>query len=146
MCVHERELRVIQLDDIGGVEQVRDERRGVEAWPQVQLEGVEWSRPLALLARWHCGFARVRRGDMWRDDWREFALVYLFQRPDTMARAWAKAAREMAAGAWLVSLEFEVPGATPHARLLCVQGKPVWVYRVGGGALRARSTATLAGR
>ena len=36
------------------------------AWPQARLEGVEWSWPLAGLARWRCPRARVRRGDMWR--------------------------------------------------------------------------------
>ena len=33
----ERQLCFIQLDDVGGVEQVGDESGGVEAWPQVQV-------------------------------------------------------------------------------------------------------------
>ena len=102
-----------------------------EAWPQVQIEGVEWSRPLALLARWRCGFARVRRGDMWRDDWHDFALVYLFQRPESMARAAAKAQVEMPVGSWLVSLEFAVPDWRAHARLALPGQRVVWIYRMG---------------
>lgn len=101
-------------------------------YPQAELHGTEWSAPVALLARWRCrGLAQVRRGDMWADDWTGFALVYLFQRPESMPRAWAKAQAEMAAGAWLVSLEFAVPNAAAQAELATPAGKPVWVYRIG---------------
>jgi hypothetical protein len=87
------------------------------AWPAARLEGVEWSWPLAWLARWRCPSAQVRRGDMWRvDSWRGLSLVYLFQRPESMPRAWAKACAEMPGG-WLVSLEFPVPGRP--ADLVC---------------------------
>ncbi|MDP3083197.1 MAG: class I SAM-dependent methyltransferase [Rubrivivax sp.] len=103
--------------------------RGV--WPDARLEGVEWSRPLRWLAAWRCPWARVRRDDMWADDWSGFDLVYVFQRPESMARAWAKAEREMSAGGWLVSLEFEVPGRTPLARLEVDPRRSVWVYRMG---------------
>jgi len=109
-----------------------------DAFPQARVEGVERSWLLALAARWRCSFALVRRGDMWASGWGGCSLVYLFQRPESMARAMAKARSEMAAGAWLVSLEFEVPGATPHARLAAPTGQPVWVYRVGG-ARRGRA-------
>ena len=85
------------------------------AYPDCQIEGIEWSRPLALLTRWRCPWATVSQGDMWAQGWQPFALVYVFQRPETMARTWAKARAEMAAGAWLVSLDFEVPGQTPLA-------------------------------
>lgn len=101
-------------------------------YPEACLEGIEWSWPWALLARWRCRWARVRRGDMWTDDWRGFALVYLFQRPESMARAAAKAQRELAPGAWLVSLEFPVPSLTPHAVIDLAGTKPVWVYRITG--------------
>jgi len=100
--------------------------------PHAAIEGVEWSRPLAWAARWRCRFARVRRGDMWADDWRGLDLVYLFQRPESMPRAMEKAAREMP-GAWLVSLEFEAPGWHPVARL---GSRPVWVYRIPGSNIR----------
>jgi SAM-dependent methyltransferase len=98
-------------------------------WPRAALEGVEWSPLLAWVAAWRCRPARVRRGDMWAMPWSGFDLVYLFQRPESMARAWEKAARELRPGAWLVSLEFPVPGHAPHT---CLQGggrRTLWIYR-----------------
>lgn len=100
-------------------------------WPRARLSGVEWSPLLAALARRRCPDAQVCRGDMWATSWAGFDLVYLFQRPESMARAHAKAGREMAAGAWLVSLEFAVPG---EAAAACLQGpgrRTVWIYRLG---------------
>ena len=100
-------------------------------WPQARLAGVEWSWPLALAARLRCPWARVARGDMWRGSWAAHDLVYLFQRPESMARALAKADAEMRPGSWLVSLEFEATGRVPHARMALASGRPIWVYRVG---------------
>jgi len=101
-------------------------------WPQARLAGVEWSWPLALATRLRCPWARVARGDMWRGSWAGHQLVYLFQRPESMARALAKAEAEMAPGSWLASLEFEVAGRRPDAVLRPGGGKPVWVYRIRG--------------
>ena len=100
------------------------------AYPGARLEGVEWSWPLRLLCAWRCREARVRRADLWSVSWAGFDLVYLFQRPESLARASDKAACEMRPGSWLVSLEFEVPGGRAHARLAGARGRPVWVYRV----------------
>lgn len=100
-------------------------------WPRVQLEGIEWSRPLAWAAAWRCRWARVRRGDMWGSTWAAHDLVYLFQRPESMPRAVEKARREMRRGTWLVSLEFEAPGLRPHARLAVPGQRVVWIYRMG---------------
>jgi hypothetical protein len=97
-------------------------------WPTAELHGTEWSRPLAWGAAWRCRFARVQRGDMWARSWSGFDLVYLFQRPESMARAWDKACRERPGG-WLASLEFAVPGVVPVARL---GARPLWVYRIPG--------------
>jgi len=101
-----------------------------QAYPLAELEGLEWSRPLRWLCARRCPWARVRRGDIWQADWGGYQLVYLFQRPESMARAFAKAQGELAPGAWLVSLEFAVPGVPPHAQLQAPGGKPVWVYRM----------------
>ena len=98
-------------------------------YPQASLHGLEWSWPLRLLCALRCPWARVRQGDMWRTDWRPYAMVYLFQRPESMARAVAKAEAELAPGAWLVSLEFEATAWRPAARLQGPGGKPVWLYQ-----------------
>lgn len=101
-----------------------------QQYPQATLQGLESSWLLSLLCRRRCAFAAVRRGSFWEVDWSAFALVYLFQRPETMSRAAAKAAAEMPPGSWLVSLEFPIEGQEPWARLEAVPDKPVWVYRL----------------
>jgi hypothetical protein len=105
-------------------------------WPQARFEGVEWSAPLRLLSQWRCPWATVKRDDMWQQSWADRDLVYLFQRPESMPRAAAKALREMRPGSWLVSLEFEARELRPVARCGAPGGRPVWVYRIGpaGGA------------
>lgn len=103
------------------------------AYPGAQLHGLEWSWPLRALCALRCPWARVRRGDIWAADWGCYQLVYLFQRPESMARAMAKAQAEMAPGSWLVSLEFAVPGVPPHVQLRAPGGRPVWVYRMPAG-------------
>ena len=116
-------------------------------WPQAALQGVEWSAPMAWLAARRVPRAAVRRGDMWAHAWSGLDLVYLFQRPESMARAWAKACAEMEAGAWFVSLEFEVPGVTPTASVDAGIGRPLFAYRVQSRSLRAAAAgSTAAGR
>ena len=100
------------------------------AYPQARVEGVEWSRTLRLLCALRCPWARVQRGEMWAVDWGQYALVYLFQRPESMERAAAKARADMPPGAWLVSLEFAVPGVRPHAQLPLGGERVLWVYRL----------------
>jgi hypothetical protein len=105
------------------------------AYPEARLDGTEWSWLWRQVAAWRCPWARVRRGDMWADDWAACDLVYLFQRPETMPRALEKARREMRPGTWLVSLEFEGREADgrpwpAHARLALEGGRPIWVYRI----------------
>lgn len=113
-------------------------------WPHAALQGVEWSPLLACATRWRCPWARITRGDLWAQDWAQLDLVYAFQRPESMERLWAKAQAELPPGRWLVSLEFAVPGVTPHASLQVPGQRPVWIYRTpeAGG----RSTAARRGR
>ena len=99
-------------------------------WPDAQLEGIEWSWPIRLAAGLRCPWARIRQGDMWAASWAEHDLVYLFQRPESMNRAAEKALAEMRPGSWLVSLEFDVPGMRPHARLQREGHRPVWIYAI----------------
>ncbi|MDO8774479.1 MAG: class I SAM-dependent methyltransferase [Burkholderiaceae bacterium] len=100
-----------------------------EAYPAAQLHGLEWSWPLRGVCALRCPWARIRQGDIWRADWRPYALVYLFQRPESMPRAVDKARAELQPGSWLVSLEFEAASLTPQATLRCADGRPVWLYR-----------------
>jgi hypothetical protein len=100
-------------------------------WPQARFSGLERSRPLRLLCAWRCPWADVRGGDMWRCSWAGNDVVYLFQRPESMARALAKAQQELQHGSWLLSLEFQVPGVVPHASLQGPGQRPLWAYRIG---------------
>jgi hypothetical protein len=111
------------------------------AYPQAQLNGLEWVGPLAAAAALRCRDARVRRGDIWSADWSAYDLVYLFQRPESMARAWSKACDQMPAGGWLASLEFPVPGRTADGRYACPDGRPVWLYRCPGARATGRGGA-----
>jgi hypothetical protein len=99
------------------------------AYPQARLSGTEWSWPLRVLTGLLCPWAKVRQGDMWKDDWSTYDMVYLFQRPETMPRAVAKAVTELKPGAWLVSLEFPALELQPYTRVEYVEGKPVWIYQ-----------------
>ncbi|MFM9882068.1 MAG: class I SAM-dependent methyltransferase [Burkholderiales bacterium] len=100
-----------------------------EAYPDADLHGLEWSWPLRAACALRCPWARVRQGDIWKADWRSYSMVYLFQRPESMPRAVAKATAELAPGAWLVSLEFEAKALTAHAVAYGHDDRPVWIYR-----------------
>lgn len=101
-----------------------------EAYPQAEFHGIEWSWPLRALCALRCPWARVRQGDIWRADWSPYALVYLFQRPESMPRALEKAGTEMRPGSWMVSLEFEARALVADAVLTVPDGRPLWLYRV----------------
>ena len=98
-------------------------------YPQAAIVGLEWSWPLRLACAWRARFAEVRRADIWAADWSTFELVYLFQRPESMPRAVAKASRELRPGAWLASLEFEALMLKRQAVHACADGRIVWLYR-----------------
>jgi len=97
-------------------------------YPAAHLEGWEWSWPLRWLCAWRCRDARVRRTDIWAADWSAHDMVYLFQRPESMPRAVAKAALELKPGAWLASMEFEARELVPAQVLGCRDGRSVWLY------------------
>lgn len=99
------------------------------AFPDVHLHGLERSWPLRLVCAWRARHASIRQGDMWAHDWSRYDLVYVFQRPESMARAWAKAQAELKCGAWLASLEFPVPDVVPTSTWTCADGRRVWLYQ-----------------
>lgn len=98
------------------------------AYPLARLEGIEASRPLSWIARLRCRGARIERGDLWASDWRGIDLVYLFQRPESMPEALAKAQAELAPGAWLLSLAFPLPGQRADLRMPA-GGHTLYAYR-----------------
>ncbi|SEL45534.1 hypothetical protein SAMN05216359_109134 [Roseateles sp. YR242] len=100
------------------------------AYPAVQLHGIEYSPILWLLARLRCAWAKVTRGDLWSQSWRDFDMVYLFQRPESMLRALDKALAEMPGDRWLVSLDFPLPGQAVHAQLETGSRHRLHVYRI----------------
>lgn len=100
------------------------------AFPQALHQGIERSLLLACWARLRCPWAVIFHGDLWRRSWAPYSLVYLFQRPESMARAWDKARSEMADGSWLVSLEFRIPGQRPQASWPLTAGRRLWLYRI----------------
>lgn len=101
-----------------------------EAYPAARLDGVEGSALLRWLCALRCPWAWVWQGDLWEADWSGYRLVYLFQRPESMSHAEMKAQAELAPGAWLVSLEFALPGLEPTLRWNAPDGRPLWAYRM----------------
>ena len=103
------------------------------AYPPAQyrlhFHGLEWSWALRALCALRCPWARIRQGDIWLADWSSYQLVYLFQRPESMPRAVAKARADLQSGAWMVSLEFEARELKPQATFKTAAGKTVWLYR-----------------
>jgi len=97
-------------------------------YPKARFCGIEFSWPLRLMAALRCPWARIWHGDIWQEDWSAYDMVYLFQRPETMPHAVAKA-QEMKPGAWLVSLEFEATSLTPTAVVQASADRPVWLYQ-----------------
>lgn len=100
------------------------------AYPEVHLHGIERSWPLRLLCALRVRTAHVRQGDIWAADWSRYDLVYLFQRPESMARAWEQASAQLKPGAWLASLEFAVPDRPPTDVWDCPDGRKLWLYQI----------------
>ena len=107
-------------------------------FPQARLSGVERSALLVWLSRLNLRrtqsaggpAVQILRGDMWAQRWGEFDAVYLFQRPETMRRAWQKACADMRPGSWFITLAFEVPGETADITHAGAGQRPVWAYRI----------------
>ena len=85
-----------------------------------RCSGVEWSPLLALATRWRCRRCRAcvqtfSAATCGQASWAGHDLVYLFQRPESMARAYRQGRLpKWRPSAWLVSLEFPVPGVVPR--------------------------------
>lgn len=103
-----------------------------EQYPQARLHGLEWSWPLRWLCAVRCPWAHVRRADIWLADWGAYDMVYLFQRPESMGRVAVKAGTELRPGAWLVSLDFALPGMEPKWHRPGPGRHSLWVYQMPG--------------
>ncbi|NQD94074.1 class I SAM-dependent methyltransferase [Pseudomonas sp. CrR25] len=83
-------------------------------YPQAQFVGVE-TAPLSFAIAWMRSLrqsnCRIRYANLWRTDLAPFDVAYCFLSPAPMAALWDKAGAQMAAGAWLISNTFAVPGA-----------------------------------
>lgn len=81
--------------------------------PDSRFVGIEHA-PLpwlwARMASRSLGNLSVIHGDFWRHSLADYDVVYAFLSPAPMPALWAKATREMRAGALLVSNSFCVPG------------------------------------
>lgn len=99
------------------------------AYPSAMYFGIEMSWLLRLFCALRCPWAKIRQGNIWLADWKTYDLVYMFQRPESMPHAVEKATRELNAGSWLVSLEFEARDLNPTAVAYGADGRPVWMYR-----------------
>ncbi len=105
-------------------------------FPQAHFVGVE-TAPLPFAIAWlRClgrGNCRVRYQSLWRTRLDQFEVAYCFLSPAPMAALWDKARGEMAAGAWLISNSFEVPGVVPD-RLIELhdwRGTRLLLWRMG---------------
>ncbi len=101
-----------------------------KAYPQAQFYGLEWSASLRWLCALRLPWARISRGDIWQADWSGYQMVYLFQRPESMPKAVAKAHKELRKGATMVSLDFEATELVPTHRYKASDGKMVWIYKM----------------
>jgi SAM-dependent methyltransferase len=99
------------------------------AYPQARYFGIEASWPLRALASIRCPWAKIWQGNIWEEPWHEYAVVYVFQRPEAMGRAVRKAQAELRPGAWLISLEFEAMELKSTATALAGPQRPVWMYQ-----------------
>jgi SAM-dependent methyltransferase len=98
------------------------------AYPDADYFGLEMSWLLRLLCALRCPWAKIRQGNIWLADWHSYDVIYMFQRPESMPHAVEKAHRELKAGSWLVSLEFEARDLKPTAVVYGSDGRPVWMY------------------
>mgnify|MGYP001403636396 CR=1 FL=1 len=99
------------------------------SYPNAVFFGIEKSFILRISSYFYCPWANIKKGDMWEENWKNYDLIYIFQRPETMPKAILKASKELKKGSWLVSLEFNSLDIVPHAVINTNDGKFVWLYQ-----------------
>lgn len=83
--------------------------------PEWELRGVEHALVPWALAAWRARGMEVsvRWGSLWEEPLHHADVVYCFLSPAPMPALWQKALIEMAPGALLISVDFEIPDETP---------------------------------
>lgn len=84
--------------------------------PDLTVIGVESAWLPWLLCRWRgrdLDNLRVRYGDIWKQDWHGFDVVYVYLSPAPMSRVWARFRKDAPADGCLISNTFSVDGAPP---------------------------------
>jgi Methyltransferase domain len=96
--------------------------------PDIECTGIELA-PLPWLysflrAKITGNRARFIRGDYEKIHFGDYDLVFAYLSPAVMNALYAKAAREMKAGALLISYEFAIPPYIPDKTILTTEGAP----------------------
>ncbi|NMG43921.1 methyltransferase type 12 [Aromatoleum toluvorans] len=107
-------------------------------YPESRFEGIEAAPAPWLLSRLLAhgsGNVSFRRGDFFAEPWSRYDVIYAFLSPVPMARVWAKAELELAAGAIVISNSFPIPGRKPDGVVEVGDRRAtrLYVYRVAGG-------------
>jgi hypothetical protein len=101
--------------------------------PDSRIEGIEIA-PLPWLisivrSKLSRSKATFKLGDYRAIDFAEYDVIFAYLSPAAMLALWDKASNEMKPGSLLISLEFEIPGASPSMRIAGNENSPaiyVW--------------------
>lgn len=126
----DRPVRFIDIGSgLGGlVLELARERRDGE-FTGIELAPLPWLWSF-LRARLAAIPARFVRGDYDRLDFGSYDVIFAYLSPAAMPALWEKARAEMRPGTLLLSCEFRIPHAEPHAVSEAPGGRPLYVWRM----------------
>lgn len=109
--------------------------RVLEAFARLGCRVCGWELALLpwLASRWRLrrfNEARIKYGNFWKADLREFDIVYAFLIPSTMNRLARKLYEELRPGTRIISYAFHLPGHTPTAIDRAPGRPPIYLYRI----------------
>lgn len=103
--------------------------------PDCRIEGIEIA-PLPWLislvrSKISRSKATFKLGDYHALDFANYDVIFAYLSPAAMLALWDKACLEMKPGSLLISLEFEIPGATPNMRIAGNASSPaIYVWKI----------------